>query len=106
MATVTALPRVPVWTLRDRIVKAREDAGLTQEEFARRARVGRRTIARWESSPNPPSKIASIYAGVTGVPLWWFEGNGWDDDPGYDPVENPAMPTYADVPVRRLLIAA
>ncbi len=105
MATLQALPRVPVWTLRDRIIKSREDAGLTQEQFARRAKVGHRTVARWENSTNPPTRVASIYAGVTGVPLWWFEGDGYDD-PDLIGVERGDMPTYAYVSHDERLVAA
>lgn len=63
----------PTWTLQDRIRKAREHAGLKQEELAAQLSVTRHTLGRWEKGDNePPTKKLEALAKVTGVPLSWF----------------------------------
>lgn len=63
----------PTWTLQDRIRKAREHAGLKQEELAAQLSVTRHTLGRWEKGDNePPAKKLEALAEATGVPLEWF----------------------------------
>lgn len=66
----------PTWTLQDRIRKAREHAGLKQEELAAKLDVTRHTLGRWEKGDNTPSpaKLEAI-AIATGVPAEWFYAN-------------------------------
>jgi transcriptional regulator with XRE-family HTH domain len=69
---------LPVWTVRDRLIKAREFAGMTQADIAHAIGKGVRSIARYETSDEPPQTIVVAYAYATGVPAWWIFG---DDDP-------------------------
>ncbi|MFJ3030827.1 helix-turn-helix domain-containing protein [Rothia terrae] len=63
----------PTWTLQDRIRKAREHAGLKQEELAVQLSVTRHTLGRWEKGDNqPPAKKLEALAEATGVPVEWF----------------------------------
>ena len=64
---------LPTWTVGDRMVKAREHAGMTQQEMADALGIGRRTITRHETNDSPPRQMLLAYAQVTGVPLWWIE---------------------------------
>jgi DNA-binding XRE family transcriptional regulator len=69
----------PQWTINDRLVKAREHAGLTQDEMATALGVSRKTVVRQEHA-NPPSRMFVLsYAKVTGVPVEWITDD--DDDP-------------------------
>ena len=72
---------VPVWTVGDRLAKAREFVGLTQAQMAAELRIGRRSIVRHETSATPPRSIVLAYASVTGVPIWWLEGTDQDTMP-------------------------
>lgn len=72
--TVAEQPPLPVWTIGDRLVKARQFAGLTQTQMAQQLRIGRRSIVRYEASDSPPQPIVISYSAITEVPLWWFEG--------------------------------
>jgi transcriptional regulator with XRE-family HTH domain len=65
---------IPVWTVADRLVKAREFAEMTQQDMADRLNVGRRSITRYEQSDAPPRPIVLAYSAVTGVPVWWIDG--------------------------------
>ena len=95
---------LPVWSLGDRLGKARRFADLTQDQMAHRFRIGRRSIARYEASDDPPRPIVLSYSAITGVPLWWF-----DDAPRSDPafIQQYAQHSrVAPVPSPRILIAA
>lgn len=81
---------VPIWTVGDRLTKAREFAGLTQAQMADELRVSRRSIVRHETSSAPPRSIVLAYASVTKVPVGWLEGNMLDTDANtqrYSPYE-------------------
>lgn len=65
---------MPVWTVGDRLAKARDFAGLTQQQMAERLDMGRRSIVRYEARSNPPRSIVLAYAAVTGVPVEWLDG--------------------------------
>jgi len=70
MTTDTALP---AFTLSDRLTKAREHAGLSQEQMAAAMGIGRRSIVRYESGKIPPRPAVIAWASITGVPLWWLD---------------------------------
>jgi transcriptional regulator with XRE-family HTH domain len=74
MTTTTPLPPLPVWTIGERMSKARDFAGLDQTDMARTLGISRRSITRYETADTPPPAILLAYAQVTGVPLWWLEG--------------------------------
>lgn len=64
---------LPTWTLQDRLRKAREHAGLKQEELAQKLQTTRQTLGRWENGSHAPTeKNLQALAEATGVPLDWF----------------------------------
>ena len=66
--------KVPEFNLADRVRKAREITGLSQDELATRAGVGRATLARIEQGKNVPRRATIIaLAFATGVDLNWLE---------------------------------
>lgn len=66
--------KVPEFNLSDRVRKAREVTGLSQDELAERAGVGRATLARLESGKGKPRRATIIaIAFATGVDLGWLE---------------------------------
>ncbi len=80
-ATDTTGHQLPVWTVGDRLAKAREFAGLHQQQMAEQLAISRRSIVRYETAPTPPRSIVLAYASVTGVPVWWLEGTDQDTMP-------------------------
>lgn len=74
MTQLTVAGVVPSWTLGDRLRKARDTAGLSQDEFESITGISRRSISAYESDvrvPRRPQLIA--WAMATGVPLAWLE---------------------------------
>lgn len=63
-------------TIRDRLVMARELAGLTQEQMADRLGASRKSIGRWERDDDPSPMVVYSYSGVTGVPVEWIANGG------------------------------
>jgi transcriptional regulator with XRE-family HTH domain len=64
-----------VLTVRERVRKAREDAGLKQSDLAMRLNVARGTVSGWETGERVPSqKMAKRIAQETGFPTWWLLG--------------------------------
>ena len=60
-------------TVPQRLVEAREAAGLTQAEAARLAAVSVRTLKAWESGKvKPRPNKLQMLAGVLAVPLLWL----------------------------------
>lgn len=71
---------VPTFTLRERLAKAREHAGLTRDQMAERLSVTERTVRNWENgSTKVTTPIVLAYAAVTSVPVWWLDGDGAGD---------------------------
>lgn len=65
---------MPVFTMGDRLRKAREEAGLGHSELARDIGVSRNTITNYERGHVQPRRGAVIlWAMRTGVPLRWLE---------------------------------
>lgn len=70
---------LPTWTLQDRIRKAREHAGLKQDELAQKLDTTRQTLGRWENgSHTPTEKNLQALAEATGVPIEWFYADSED----------------------------
>nr|DAL28231.1 MAG TPA_asm: helix-turn-helix domain protein [Caudoviricetes sp.] len=68
-------PLIPVWTLGDRLRKAREAAGLDQTGMARRLGVSRGTVSNAErETVTPRRSVVMAWALATRVPLDWIEG--------------------------------
>ena len=84
--------RVPVFTIEDRLRKARESAGLEQTQLAELIGVSRGTIGNTERGLVKPRLIMlRAWALATGVPVEWIQ-TGEAPSPGGDgaSVEPPA----------------
>ena len=70
-------------TFGDRVAGAREGAGLSQEELARRLGIRPRTLQTWEDDLSEPrANKLQMLAGVTGVSLrWLMTGQGEGPQP-------------------------
>ena len=65
--------QIPVWTLGDRLRKARENAGLSQSELADAVLVSRTTVSNAEVGARVPMRgTLKAWAEVTDVPLGWL----------------------------------
>lgn len=65
--------RVPVFSLGERIRKAREDQGQSQSAFAAALGVDRKTVSNWEGGRNHPRYgDLMLIASVTDVSLEWL----------------------------------
>ena len=64
---------VPSFTLADRLVKARADAGLSQERMGELLGCSRRTIVRYESKGRVPRSVVLAYHVATHTDLGWLE---------------------------------
>lgn len=83
----------PVWTLGDRMRKARETAGYGHTAMAEYFGVHRNQITRWESGRTPPKRhIVVQWALVTKVPLVWLETGAVPVRPDGEPGETPRKP--------------
>jgi len=63
-----------MFTIGDRLSKAREHAGLSQAQMAEALGIGRRSVVRYESGKIPPRPAVIAWSSITGVPLWWLDG--------------------------------
>jgi len=72
-------------TFGDRVAGAREAAGLTQEDFARRLGVKIKTVQGWEDDAlDPRANKLQMLAGMLNVSIRWLltgEGEGLDGPP-------------------------
>jgi len=72
-------------TFGDRVSGAREAAGMTQAELARRLGVRQRTLAGWEEDMSEPrANKLQMLAGMLNVSIRWLltgEGDGLDGPP-------------------------
>lgn len=73
-------------TFGDRVAAAREAAGLTQKELAKRLGVRAGTVRAWEQDLSEPrANRLSMMAGLLNVSVMWLingEGDGMDGPPG------------------------
>jgi transcriptional regulator with XRE-family HTH domain len=73
MAHDVSSSRVPVFSLGERIRKAREDLGLSQQAFADALGVDRKTVSNWEGGRNRPRYgDLMLIASVADVSLQWL----------------------------------
>ena len=65
---------IPVWTLGDRLRKARELASIGQVEFSKMTDIARSSIVRYEGDVSVPRRhVLLVWAMATGVNLEWLE---------------------------------
>jgi transcriptional regulator with XRE-family HTH domain len=78
--------RVPQFTMADRLRKAREVAGLGQDELARELGVSRNTVGNYEAERVQPRRaVLMAWAMRTQVPLaWLLNGENPRQDGGPD----------------------
>ncbi len=79
-------------TLGDRILAAREAAGMTQAQLARRVGIKKATLVGWEEDLSEPrANRMSMMAGVLNVSIMWLmtgEGEGMDGPQGDNTPQN------------------
>ena len=63
---------VPTWTLSDRLAKARQFAGLKQDELAARLGLNRRTVIRYEAGEIASYPTLLDWAEVCNVDANWL----------------------------------
>lgn len=74
--SITEETHIPVWTLGERLTKAREHAGITIPDMARRLGVSDKTIRNWENQAVRITRATLIaYASETSVPIDWIVGD-------------------------------
>ena len=65
---------IPQWTMADRLRKAREHAGLEQNDLAGRIGLSRGAISAYERAVTVPKRPVLLSISMaTGVPLAWLE---------------------------------
>ena len=73
--------RVPVFSLGERIRKAREDAGMSQQQFGLALGVDRKTVGNWEGDRNRPRyRDLMMISSVADVSLRWLAGDLYRPD--------------------------
>ena len=84
MTTQMTLPGlVPQWTLGDRLRKAREIAGLNQDEFSQEIGIARNSVRAYEKGKTaPPRPVMIAWAFRTGVALDWLAKGEPPDEGG------------------------
>ena len=68
-------PRIPAWTVGDRMAKARESAGKTQAQMGEHFGVKAETISTWENMTRQPKQFNDKlrqWAEVTNVSYTWL----------------------------------
>ena len=64
---------VPVWTLGDRLRKARRDSRISTSTMAAKLGCHRNSVLGWETDRTvPPLEVIVRWSRATKVPLWWF----------------------------------
>lgn len=67
---------IPVWTLADRLLKARVFARLEQNELAAKLGISRASVSNYERGNTEPNRpVLYMYSVVTGVDLAWLIGD-------------------------------
>ena len=72
-------PDVPVWTLGDRLRKARRNSGMGTSAMAARLGCHRNSVLGWETDRVvPPLEVVVRWARATHIPLAWFIDGDFD----------------------------
>ena len=91
MSTQTLVPRIPKFTLSDRLRKARETAELDQSELGKLIGVSRNSISAAERGASKPRKSVLIaWAFATRVPFEWLTTGQANENPDPDGPGNSA----------------
>ena len=97
-------------TFGDRVAGAREAAGMTQAELARRLGVRQRTLAGWEDDMSEPrANKLQMLAGMLNVSIRWLltgEGDGLDGPPDSGGLDTDARALLTELRQMRGEIAA
>ncbi len=101
MSTQPTTQRVPVWTLGDRLRKAREDAGYSQLELAQIIGISRATVGNAELGDRRPLPITlNAWSDATGVALSWLLDSDGPPSPGLPRLDsNQKPPGLRSVPI-------
>jgi transcriptional regulator with XRE-family HTH domain len=68
-----AVAHEPVWTLGNRLWRAREEAGLDQETMANHLDVSRALVSKWERDKSEPTvRQVRRWSEITGVSFSWL----------------------------------
>ena len=65
--------KIPEFSKNDRLRKAREIAGISQEEMAAAIGISRRSLSRYENHGGVPRSATLLYSLRSGVPIEWIE---------------------------------
>lgn len=98
---------VPTWRLRDRLLRALDEAGLSVSDMATELGVSRNTVGNYLAGRTQPNRsVLRIWALRCGVPLAWLVA-GDESGTATDWVTNHEVANkYAyDVPMLELLVA-
>jgi transcriptional regulator with XRE-family HTH domain len=89
--TLEAAPNVPVFTVYDRLRKAREHASLEQVDLAEAIGVSRSTVVNYENGRTSEDRLKQLYlkqwAMACGVDLGWLLTGEAAVEPDADPIE-------------------
>lgn len=66
-------PSVPEWSQGDRLRKARDSAGLDQDDLAMELGVSRQAISKWENGAPIKRAYVKVWAVRCGVPFEWLD---------------------------------
>lgn len=90
MSTQPERTRVPVFSVGDRLRKARETAGLSQQELADAVGIARASVVNYEKAHTAPRVIVlRAWALATGVPLDWLRDGPVPRTDGYHQASRP-----------------
>ncbi len=68
-----AVAQEPIWTLGNRLWRAREEAGLDQDTMAKRLGVSRALVSKWERDKSEPTlRQVRQWSEETGVSFGWL----------------------------------
>ncbi|WP_171128825.1 MULTISPECIES: helix-turn-helix domain-containing protein [unclassified Ruegeria] len=88
-------------TFGDRVAGAREAAGMTQVQLARRLGVKKATIVNWEDDLSEPrANKLSMMAGMLNVSIRWLltgEGEGTESPLDEEPLDTELAPLLAEI---------
>ena len=66
--------KIPVWSIADRLRKARETTGMDQIEFSTHSGISRTSITNYEQAKREPKGLyLRAWAEATGVDIHWIE---------------------------------